>query len=657
MVHVLHVLHVLHLSLIRNSHRHAQEQLGSVGSVGAGVVAGGQTSAIVPFAAEDLGWDAAVGGVQPWGAGGADAAGLGVAPLSSLALPPAASQSAPVELMPLGGAYESPLLVTLTLPGSESAGGGGSGAATMYYTLDGSLPRCGDAGIVAAAQVAGGGDSMPEGSGVVGGVVLGGKGSIELVNSSLLRVVACEMGRLPSQIAAQRYELRASPPVLAPASGHFRGPRVVTLTSATAGAHIVVASDGSWPSCPSIPWPPSIEGIQDGGIAHASVSVEGGGIEVYQGGRWPASRGSSGAQVSEVQIVLNSTCFLHARACRAGLTPSDVVASGQFHLYPPSPWLSAVAWLRSGAMRMFGTAPFAAWLAAAVRLDWKGEALVTAAQAAAAVSAIAIVVLVVLGARACRQRPRTATRDEDGSGSRINGGAHSGSQLDGSAGPDSGGGGVDVQARAGGTRERMGRDGAGGRRHRQRARKDSLSVTVPLPGGQHDGEARARDSAVAVPAGGDSTRKGEGGQDVGKWEEGDDGGWSPASVPLALGAGVVRIGPMEVHTDKILGHGSQGTVVYSGTLHRRRVAIKRVLLEYVQVRFLRGRKEQRARVCRGAVGAGCLCMRMYSDVLRLAVERAKALRGSQDVAEVLAEVEHLKAWPKEACGYRCREQS
>ena len=108
---------------------------------------------------------------------------------------------------------------------------------------------------------------MPEGSGVVGGVVLGGKGSIELVNSSLLRVVACEMGRLPSQIAAQRYELRASPPVLAPASGHFRGPRVVTLTSATAGAHIVVASDGSWPSCPSIPWPPSIEGIQDGGVS------------------------------------------------------------------------------------------------------------------------------------------------------------------------------------------------------------------------------------------------------------------------------------------------------------------------------------------------------------------------------------------------------
>jgi serine/threonine-protein kinase/endoribonuclease IRE1 len=54
-------------------------------------------------------------------------------------------------------------------------------------------------------------------------------------------------------------------------------------------------------------------------------------------------------------------------------------------------------------------------------------------------------------------------------------------------------------------------------------------------------------------------------------------------VPRALGEGIVRIGPIEVHTDEILGHGSHGTVVYRGALHRRSVAIKRILLEYVQV--------------------------------------------------------------------------
>ena len=54
-----------------------------------------------------------------------------------------------------------------------------------------------------------------------------------------------------------RYELRASAPVLAPTGGHFRGHTLVTLTSATAGAHIVVVSDGSSPECPPVLSPPS----------------------------------------------------------------------------------------------------------------------------------------------------------------------------------------------------------------------------------------------------------------------------------------------------------------------------------------------------------------------------------------------------------------
>ena len=39
----------------------------------------------------------------------------------------------------------------------------------------------------------------------------------------------------------------------------------------------------------------------------------------------------------------------------------------------------------------------------------------------------------------------------------------------------------------------------------------------------------------------------------------------------------------QVDSSEILGHGSHGTVVYRGVLHGRAVAVKRILLEYIQV--------------------------------------------------------------------------
>ncbi|EEH43227.1 IRE protein kinase [Paracoccidioides brasiliensis Pb18] len=47
--------------------------------------------------------------------------------------------------------------------------------------------------------------------------------------------------------------------------------------------------------------------------------------------------------------------------------------------------------------------------------------------------------------------------------------------------------------------------------------------------------------------------------------------------------GSIRIGQLKVHTDKVLGHGSHGTVVYKGSFDGRDVAVKRMLVEFYDI--------------------------------------------------------------------------
>lgn len=47
--------------------------------------------------------------------------------------------------------------------------------------------------------------------------------------------------------------------------------------------------------------------------------------------------------------------------------------------------------------------------------------------------------------------------------------------------------------------------------------------------------------------------------------------------------GAIRIGQLKVYTDKVLGHGSHGTVVYKGSFDGRDVAVKRLLVEFYDI--------------------------------------------------------------------------
>ncbi|KAJ9396421.1 hypothetical protein DTO282F9_6719 [Paecilomyces variotii] len=47
--------------------------------------------------------------------------------------------------------------------------------------------------------------------------------------------------------------------------------------------------------------------------------------------------------------------------------------------------------------------------------------------------------------------------------------------------------------------------------------------------------------------------------------------------------GAIRIGQLKVYTDKVLGHGSHGTVVYKGSFDGRDVAVKRMLVEFYDI--------------------------------------------------------------------------
>jgi serine/threonine-protein kinase/endoribonuclease IRE1 len=55
------------------------------------------------------------------------------------------------------------------------------------------------------------------------------------------------------------------------------------------------------------------------------------------------------------------------------------------------------------------------------------------------------------------------------------------------------------------------------------------------------------------------------------------------STEIIEADGALRIGQLRVYTDKVLGHGSHGTVVYKGSFDGRDVAVKRMLVEFYDV--------------------------------------------------------------------------
>ena len=313
------------------------------------------------------------------------------------------------------------------------------------------------------------------------------------------------------------------------------------------------------------------------------------------GGRGKVRGLGKGANMA---ISVNATCFLKARSCRDGLAPSEVVASGQFYVSAPSALSLLSRALEEGlggdtGGRVRGAVAAAGlvmvvvvgvWLRRARRAPAGGGVGLEGRQAGDAGSAGMISGAEKAGKGATRGRnirKKAGVGREVGSGpggggqgSKRNkhGGVLGGGENAGD-GPEPNDGSRQVNLLGGADREGSGGDGAdregsggdgGDPRFTTQGLKSSLSVRVP--------------------AGGDEMLEGPQGW---RGEEGLHSGYSrlvsPASVPLALGSGVVKIGPMEVDTGAILGHGSHGTVVYTGTLHGRAVAVKRVLLEYVQV--------------------------------------------------------------------------
>ncbi|PGG99845.1 IRE protein kinase [Helicocarpus griseus UAMH5409] len=55
------------------------------------------------------------------------------------------------------------------------------------------------------------------------------------------------------------------------------------------------------------------------------------------------------------------------------------------------------------------------------------------------------------------------------------------------------------------------------------------------------------------------------------------------STEMLEADGSIRIGQLKVHTNKVLGHGSHGTVVYKGSFDGRDVAVKRMLVEFYDI--------------------------------------------------------------------------
>ena len=159
-------------------------------------------------------------GLLPWAGGVAGGAGWGGVGIGGMGVVGGAGVKAEATLVwPGGGAHESPLEVLLAIAGGEGgrepppAAALPLGLGVISYTLDGSLPSCVGAGVSTVGVVGGGSQ----------GVLMGGRGTITLANSTTLRVMSCLVGRLPSEVGVFRFALRAGAPTFAPPAGSFVG--------------------------------------------------------------------------------------------------------------------------------------------------------------------------------------------------------------------------------------------------------------------------------------------------------------------------------------------------------------------------------------------------------------------------------------------------
>ncbi|EEH06437.1 serine/threonine-protein kinase [Histoplasma capsulatum G186AR] len=115
--------------------------------------------------------------------------------------------------------------------------------------------------------------------------------------------------------------------------------------------------------------------------------------------------------------------------------------------------------------------------------------------------------------------------------------------------------------------------------------------------------------------------------------------------------GSIRIGQLKVHTDKVLGHGSHGTVVYKGSFDGRDVAVKRMLVEFYdiashEVGLLQESDDHKNVIryfCReqtaGFLYIGLeLCPASLQDVVEKPLDYPSLVNGGLDVPDVLWQI-------------------
>ncbi len=56
-----------------------------------------------------------------------------------------------------------------------------------------------------------------------------------------------------------------------------------------------------------------------------------------------------------------------------------------------------------------------------------------------------------------------------------------------------------------------------------------------------------------------------------------------SSDPQTISSSIIRIGALEVDTDKLIGTGSNGTMVFQGKFDGREVAVKRMLIQFFDI--------------------------------------------------------------------------
>lgn len=115
--------------------------------------------------------------------------------------------------------------------------------------------------------------------------------------------------------------------------------------------------------------------------------------------------------------------------------------------------------------------------------------------------------------------------------------------------------------------------------------------------------------------------------------------------------GVIRIGRLEVFTDVVLGHGSHGTVVYRGAFDGRKVAVKRMLMEFYdiashEVGLLQESDDHHNVIryfCReqaaGFLYIGLeLCPASLQDVIERPTQYPELVQGGLDMPDVLRQI-------------------